>query len=143
MSSRVSIPSRNRNQQAFAPQAIPSQVLSFFSSLITIFSTKANAIPLESPVSSAKIPSSVDRQMDKQIPTNGVVEPGISMAHGPVTEQDTHMAEVNGAVTNGTMPAKRKARESIARPDYADAESSDDEPMVCAVNPFLRQDQFD
>ena len=65
------------------------------------------------------------------------------MAHGPVTEQDIHMTDVNGAMTNGTMPAKRKARESIARPDYADAESSDDEPMVCALNPSLRKDQFD
>ena len=61
------------------------------------------------------------------------------MAHGPVTDQDTHMVDINGAMTNGTVPAKRKARESIARPDYADAESSDDEPMVCASRPFLRQ----
>ena len=88
-------------------------------------------------MSSAKIPSNVDRQMDKQIPTNGVVKPGISMAHGPVTDQDTQMADISGAMTNGTVPAKRKARESIARPDYADAESSDDEPMVRAFRPFL------
>lgn len=94
-------------------------------------------------MSSAKIPSSVDRQMDKQIPTNGVVQPGISMAHGPVTESDTHMTGVHAAITNGAAPAKRKARESIARPDYADAESSDDEPMVCALNPLLLNDRFD
>ena len=65
------------------------------------------------------------------------------MAHGPVTEHDTHMTEVNGAMTNGAAPAKRKARESIARPDYADAESSDDEPMVCALRPSFSKDQFD
>ncbi len=81
--------------------------------------------------------------MDKQTPTNDVVQPGISMAHGPVTEQDTHMTDVNGVMSNGAIPPKRKARESIARPDYADAESSDDEPMVCALNPFLSKDQFD
>ena len=75
--------------------------------------------------------------MDKQIPTNGNVQPGISMAHGPVTGKDTKMTEVNGAMTNGATPAKRKARESIVRPDYADAESSDDEPMVCAPGNFV------
>ena len=93
----------------------------------------ANALLATAPVSSAKIPTSVDRQMDKQMPTNGEVQPGISMANGPVTEQDTKMSDVNGAMTNGAVPAKRKVRESLARPDYADAESSDDDqPMVCA-----------
>lgn len=68
--------------------------------------------------------------MDRQIPTNGAVLPGISMANGIIEEKgDTKMTEVNGNLTNGA--AKRKVRESLARPSYADAESSDDDqPLV-------------
>ena len=104
----------------------------------------ADVPSLESPVSSAKIPSSVDRQMDKQMPTNGHVQPGISLSNGPVAEDDTKMTDANQSMTNGSVPAKRKARESLARPDYADAESSDDEPMVCAPPRHLNsKDHFD
>ncbi len=49
------------------------------------------------------------------------------MANGPVTIRDTKMTDAN---TNGAVPVKRKVRESLKMPDYADAESSDDEPMV-------------
>ncbi|KAK5056628.1 hypothetical protein LTR84_012160 [Exophiala bonariae] len=83
-----------------------------------------------SPLSSAKIPSKLDATMDRQIPTNGTVLPGISMANGIVEEKDdTKMTDVNGSLTNGA--AKRKVRESLARPSYADAESSDDDqPLI-------------
>lgn len=68
--------------------------------------------------------------MDRQIPTNGAVLPGISMVNGIIKEEeDTVMADANGTLTNGA--AKRKVRESLARPSYADAESSDDDqPLV-------------
>ena len=70
--------------------------------------------------------------MDKKLPSNGTVQPGISLANGPVSE-DTNMKDVNGSMTNGAAPVKRKARESLARPKYADSESSDDDqPLVCA-----------
>lgn len=67
--------------------------------------------------------------MDRQIPTNGAILPGISVVNGIVKEEDTIMADANGTLTNGA--AKRKVRESLTRPSYADAESSDDDvPLV-------------
>lgn len=67
--------------------------------------------------------------MDKQLPTNGNVQPGISLVNGPVREEDVKMPDVNGTTTNGAVPAKRKVRESLARPNYADSESSDDDDV--------------
>lgn len=70
--------------------------------------------------------------MDRQIPTNGEVMPGISMAHGEVKVQDTPMTDSRNDLTNGAAVAKRKVRESLTRPSYAEAESSDDDqPLVC------------
>ena len=78
-------------------------------------------------VSSSTIPASLDKKMDKQTPSNGHVMPGVSIRNGPMTE-GTSMLDVNGAAS-----AKRKARESMARPNYADSESSDDDkPLVCS-----------
>ena len=87
------------------------------------------SLPAHAPVSSSTIPASLDKQMDKQIPSNGHVMPGVSIRNGPVTE-DTAMPDVNGAAS-----AKRKARESMARPKYAESESSDDDkPLVCSYS---------
>jgi DNA topoisomerase I len=84
------------------------------------------------PISSAKIPGSLDKKMDKQNPSNGDLHPGISIRNGPVSE-DVAMPDANGPMTNGTGPAKRKARASTGKPNYAGAESSDDDvPLVCA-----------
>lgn len=78
-------------------------------------------------MSSAKIPPSLDRQMDKSLPANGPIQPGISMRNGPIKE-DTEMKEVNGTAA----PAKRK----VTRPSYAEEESSDDDkPIVCSGRP--------
>ena len=74
-----------------------------------------------SPVSSAKIPPSLDKRMDKTLPANGPIQPGISMRNGPVKE-DTEMKEVNGTAAS----AKRKA----SRPSYAEEESSDDDKPI-------------
>ena len=67
--------------------------------------------------------------MDKSNPSNGTVMPGISIRHGPVQEVDTEMLDVNGVQANGAGPAKRKIRESMAKPSYAEAESTDDDDM--------------
>lgn len=76
--------------------------------------------------STDKIPSSVDAVLDRQLPSNGTVMPGISISHGEVKVEDASPKDINGA-------AKRKVRESLTRPDYADAESSDDDlPLVCS-----------
>ena len=62
--------------------------------------------------------------MDRQAPTNGHVEPGISMAMGPVTEMD-----MDKPATNGTTSSKRKA--SIANgKSYKDASSDSDDDDV-------------
>ena len=58
--------------------------------------------------------------MDKQIPTNGNVQPAI-----PKLGKDAEMKDIDAAM-NGI---KRKA--SASRPSYAEAESSDDDlPLV-------------
>lgn len=54
------------------------------------------------------------------------------MRNGPMTE-DISMVDASNNI-------KRKVRESMSRPDYADAESSDDDdlPLVCAKYDRIR-----
>lgn len=54
------------------------------------------------------------------------VMPGISIRNGPMQE-DTAMPDANTPPTNGL--AKRKARESAARPSYAEDQSSEDDDL--------------
>ncbi|KIW92412.1 uncharacterized protein Z519_07396 [Cladophialophora bantiana CBS 173.52] len=79
------------------------------------------------PLSSSKIPSSIDAAMDRQIPTNGEVVPGISMANGEVKVEELSPSGNKDNLLNGVAAAKRKARESLTRPSYAEPESSDDD----------------
>ncbi|KAK5116275.1 hypothetical protein LTR85_009247 [Meristemomyces frigidus] len=62
-----------------------------------------------------------DAAMDKQLPSNGHVEPGISMAMGPVEEMD-----VDKPTTNGTSSSKRKASRANGK-SYKEASDSDDD----------------
>jgi len=84
---------------------------------------------VESPVSVSKISSNA---ADKAALTNGEVITSLSMHKGLLEEADTPMAEANGDVLKGAGLAKRKVRESLAKPSYAEAESSDDDdqPLV-------------
>ncbi|KAL9106432.1 MAG: hypothetical protein Q9227_008520 [Pyrenula ochraceoflavens] len=66
--------------------------------------------------------------MDKTLPSNGNIQPGVSLMNGPLMEVDTEMKDVDGEV-NGNGLSKRKSRGSMARPSYAEPESSDDEPL--------------
>ena len=77
------------------------------------------------------IHETVDKAMDRAVPPSGDVLPGISIRNGPVQEVDTPMPDANGVGANGG-PAKRKGRENLAKPSYADAETSkeDDKPLV-------------
>ena len=94
-------------------------------------------------VSEAKIPASLDKKLDRQTPSNGSLNPGISIRNGPVTE-DVDMKDANGHIPNRAVPAKRKARDSAVKPKYADEESSDsDVPLVCAVPPVICKDSSD
>jgi len=77
-------------------------------------------------VSEAKIPKSVDNEMDKSIPNGGSAPAGVSIRMGPVTE----VMEIDEPVTNG----KRKTRISAAKPvSYLEAGSAseeDEKPLV-------------
>lgn len=82
-------------------------------------------------VSEDHIPKELDKAMDKQVPSNGHVEPGISIRMGPVDKMD-----VDEPATNGSANGKRKARSSITNgKTYKDASSSedDDKPLVRAI----------
>ncbi|MCJ1306424.1 DNA topoisomerase 1 [Agyrium rufum] len=75
------------------------------------------------PKSSDVVPKSVDKAMDKSLPSNHHIEPGISIRHGPVQEMEIEGPEVNGAVhTNG----KRKTRPSTTNGRTYKEASSDD-----------------
>jgi hypothetical protein len=79
-------------------------------------------------ISSERISKDEDKAMDKQVPSNGHVEPGISIRMGPVDDMD-----VDAPATNGNANGKRKARSSITNSkSYKDASSSeeDDKPLV-------------
>ncbi|KIX93162.1 uncharacterized protein Z520_11219 [Fonsecaea multimorphosa CBS 102226] len=78
-------------------------------------------------LSSSKIPFSLDAAMDRQIPTNGEVVPGISMANGEVKVEELSPPGNKDNTPNGVAAAKRKIRESLTRPSYAEPESSDDD----------------
>ncbi|KAF9735933.1 hypothetical protein PMIN06_006842 [Paraphaeosphaeria minitans] len=73
-----------------------------------------------------RIPKDVDRKLDKEFPSNGHVEPGVSVRMGPIEPMD-----VDPAATNGTVNGKRKARNSITNgKSYKEASSDeDDKPL--------------
>lgn len=73
--------------------------------------------------STERISKDVDKAMDAQLPSNGHVEPGISIRMGPVDDMD-----VDAPATNGNANGKRKARTSITNgKSYKDASSSEDD----------------
>jgi DNA topoisomerase-1 len=67
--------------------------------------------------------------MDKQVPSNGHVEPGISIRMGPVDDMDVD-------APNGNANGKRKSRGSIPTgKSYKEQSSSeeDDKPLVGSI----------
>ncbi|KAF2099554.1 DNA topoisomerase 1 [Rhizodiscina lignyota] len=94
---------------------------------VPLVKSKANGVK-----SSDTIPKSVDQAMDKENPTNGHVEAGISVRHGPVEEMDVD-EDANGPImANGVTNGKRKARSSVTNgKSYKEASSSeeDDKPL--------------
>ncbi|RMZ78073.1 hypothetical protein DV737_g4042, partial [Chaetothyriales sp. CBS 132003] len=83
------------------------------------------------PVSAATIPASLDKKLDRQNPSDGHdLHPGISIRNGPLAD-DSARHDVAGPAASGSVPAKRKVRESAAKPKYTEQESSDDDvPLV-------------
>lgn len=77
-----------------------------------------------------------DKAMDKQVPSNGHVEPGISIRMGPVDDK----MDIDEPAANGNANAKRKARSSITNgKSYKDVSSSedDDKPLVCVSHEYV------
>ncbi|KAF2186974.1 hypothetical protein K469DRAFT_705518 [Zopfia rhizophila CBS 207.26] len=74
-----------------------------------------------------RITKTDDKAMDKEIPSNGHVEPGLSIRMGPVEDMD-----VDTPLTNGNVNGKRKARSSLSNgKSYKEEGSSeeDDKPL--------------
>lgn len=83
--------------------------------------------------SNEQITKEEDRKMDAQVPSNGHIEPGISIRMGPVADDDK--MDVDAPETNG----KRKSRSNVTNSkSYKDASSSedDDKPLVCRLTHF-------
>ncbi|KAK5134345.1 hypothetical protein LTR08_006525 [Meristemomyces frigidus] len=73
--------------------------------------------------SKAIISKADDATMDKQLPSNGHVQPGISIANGPVEEMEVDKPATNGA--NG----KRKSSMGNGKSYKDDSDSDDDVPL--------------
>ncbi|KZM27224.1 DNA topoisomerase [Ascochyta rabiei] len=71
-------------------------------------------------ISNDRISKDVDAAMDKQVASNGHVEPGISIRMGPVDDMDVDAPNGNG---NG----KRKSRGSIPTTSYKEQSGSEDD----------------
>lgn len=100
---------------------------------LQLLSTMAND-PNLAVKSDDRVSKQVDRAMDKQTPSNGHVEPGLSIRMGPVDDM-----EVDAPATNGNANGKRKARSSLTN-TYKEASSSeeDDKPLVrSTAGPFV------
>ncbi|KAK1058588.1 DNA topoisomerase 1 [Friedmanniomyces endolithicus] len=69
-----------------------------------------------------------DAAMDKQIPTNGHVNPGISIAMGPVTDMDVDKPITYGH-TNGITNGKRKVSLPNGKSYKDDSDSDDDDDI--------------
>ncbi|KAK5172297.1 DNA topoisomerase 1 [Saxophila tyrrhenica] len=77
---------------------------------------------LKSAKSRDTIPAAVDQAMDKQLPSNGKLEPGISMAMGPIEDMD-----VDKPTTNGATNAKRKSAMGNGKSYKESTDSEDDD----------------
>lgn len=91
--------------------------------------------------SSDLIPKSVDRALDKAVPSGKTVEPGISLHNGPADDMDLGGSSHRPGVSNGVSSSKRKSRTSLPK-SYKDESSDEDEPIVsltCAPLIYHRQ----
>jgi DNA topoisomerase-1 len=79
--------------------------------------------------SSERIPKSLDNALDKEMPTNGQVQSGISVRNGPVDDR----MDVDEPRTNGVANGKRRSRTSLTNTkSYRELSGSDGEdiPLV-------------
>lgn len=79
-------------------------------------------------MSATTIPKSLDAKLDKEIPSNGHLNPGVSVRSGPVEDM-----EVDKPHTNGVANGKRSRNSMTNGKTYKEATSSeedDDAPLV-------------
>lgn len=80
--------------------------------------------------SNEQITKEEDKKMDAETPSNGHIEPGISIRMGPVHNDKM---DIDAPETNGNAGGKRKSRSSITNgKSYKDASSSEEDakPLV-------------
>lgn len=90
--------------------------------------------------SNEKIPKGLDRALDRAIPSNDHVAPGISLANGPMEAMELDEPRVKDSKSNGVANGKRKARQVVKNgPNNKDATSEfeDDKPSVCRTHRYL------
>ena len=75
--------------------------------------------------STEKIPKSLDRALDREVPSGDGVAPAVSLRNGPADEMDVDEPPIHRAATNGTSSGKRKA---ASKPKVSKATESSDEP---------------
>ena len=75
--------------------------------------------------SAEKIPKSLDRALDREVPSGHGVAPAVSLRNGPADAMDIDEPHVHEAMTNGTSSGKRKA---ASKPKVSKATESSDEP---------------
>ncbi len=86
-----------------------------------------------------KIPASLDKKMDKEVPSGDGVAPAVSLHNGPADEMDVDEPQVNGAHTNGVKTGKRKAAQGKKNAKSKDEseDDSDDQPVVSVTQTFV------
>ena len=83
--------------------------------------------------SEAKIPKSLDKAMDKSLPSGKHVQPGISIRNGPIDEMDIDKPATKELKKNGLVAGKRKGRQSMGNGQTCKEMSSDEDdskPLV-------------
>ena len=123
---------------------LPTQSAPFSVSQLVQVCQRSDMANHDAPIakSNEQITKEEDKKMDAENPSNGHVEPGISIRMGPV---DNDKMDIDAPETNGNAAGKRKSRSSITNgKSYKDASSSeeDDKPLVrsfvrsaCALRP--------
>ncbi|KAI9720062.1 MAG: hypothetical protein M1812_003189 [Candelaria pacifica] len=90
---------------------------------------------VQSTLSKATIPKSLDKALDKSNPSGKHVIPGVSLRNGPVDEIDIEAPETNGVRANGTGSGKRKSRpgatngKTYKEASTGEGEDDEDKPL--------------
>lgn len=78
------------------------------------------------------IPKSVDKAMDRILPSGAHTEPGISIRNGPAEEMELDEPIAQESKAKGAVTGKRKSRTSAVKTytETSTASDDDDKPLV-------------